>query len=417
MTLWIILTLMAAIAAAVLTVPLVRRQEARADARTATLAVLRDQLADVDVQLAAGTLAPADAEGMRTEIKRRMLAAGHVPVEAEHPLGARGLGRLAVGLAAVVGLAASAMYASMGRPDLGGIAAASIPGSAPQAGAAKPAAPAATPEIAMLITGLERKMAANPADPQGWQMLGWSYFQTARYPEAAAAYAKAVALKGDGPGYQSAYGEALVQAANGTVTPAAAAAFKAAAGLDANDARARYYLGLAKAQGGQPQAAIDDWLALVAASPGDAPWLPQLRQSITETAAAAKIDVSARLAGVVPSGSASVAPPPGLPVDGSGEAPSAAMARGPDAAQVAGAAAMTPADRQAMIGGMVDRLAAKLKANPRDEDGWVRLMRARQVMGDASGAAAARTEALAAFATDSAAQARLRAAADGMGVK
>ena len=51
MTLWIILTLMAAVSAAVLTIPLVRRHEARADARAATL-VVREQL----------TLGKSDAE-------------------------------------------------------------------------------------------------------------------------------------------------------------------------------------------------------------------------------------------------------------------------------------------------------------------------------------------------------------------
>ena len=113
MTLWIILTLMVAVVAAVLTIPLVRRHEARADARTATLAVLRDQLADVDVQIAAGAIPPADAEGLRIEIKRRMLAAGHIPEEARAALAARTLSGMAIGLAALVALAGGALYATM----------------------------------------------------------------------------------------------------------------------------------------------------------------------------------------------------------------------------------------------------------------------------------------------------------------
>jgi cytochrome c-type biogenesis protein CcmH len=210
MTLWIILTLMVAVAAAVLTIPLVRRHEARADARAATLAVLRDQLADVDVQLAAGTIPPADAEGLRTEIKRRMLAAGHIPEDAARPMGSKALAGVAIGLSAMVALAAGALYSTMGKPGMGGQ-------SAPvAANAAAPAAEAqAAGEVATLVAGLERKMQENPSDPEGWRMLGWSYFQVSRFADSAAAYAKAVALKPDGVGYQSAYGEALVQAANG----------------------------------------------------------------------------------------------------------------------------------------------------------------------------------------------------------
>lgn len=55
--------------------------------------------------------------------------------------------------------------------------------------------------------------------------------------------------------------------------------------------------------------------------------------------------------------------------------------RGPSAEQIRGAAAMTPEDRQEMIEGMVARLSAALTENPNDPDGWVRLLRARKVMG------------------------------------
>lgn len=416
MTLWIILTLMVAVAAAVLTIPLVRRHEARADARTATLTVLRDQLSDVDVQLAAGTIPPADAEGLRTEIKRRMLAAGHIPEDSSKPLASKALSNVAIGLAALVALAGAALYASMGKPGIGGTSVA--------VGAAPPAAPTdaqAAGEIAALVTGLEKKMQENPSDPEGWRMLGWSYFQTERFADAAAAYGKAVALNPDGVGYQSAYGEALVQAGDGSVSPEAAAAFAKAKAQDGSDARARYFLGVKKQQDGDSKGALDEWITLLGESASDAPWVPQLRGVIESTAAAAKIDVTARLAALRPpiSGGATVAAPPmpGLAgvAAGAASAPAGVMP-GPSAEQVAGAAAMTAGDRNAMINGMVDGLAKKLAANPRDEAGWLRLMRARTVQGDAAAAARARNDALAAFAGDAATQARLRAAATEMGI-
>lgn len=425
MTLWIILTLMAAVASAVLTIPLVRRHEARADARAATLAVLRDQLADVDVQLAAGAILPADAEGLRTEIKRRMLAAGHVANDVERGLGSRALGGVAIGLAALVALAAGGLYASMGQPGQAGPPA---PRATTAANATPPGTEAQAAELAGLVAGLERRMAENPTDPEGWRMLGWTYFQGQRFAEAATAYGKAVAINPAGPGYQSAYGEALAQAAGGQVTPAAVTAFEAARAQDNNDARARYFLGVGKAQAGDNRGALDEWISLLGVSATDAPWVPQLRSVIESTAAAAKIDVTARLAALRPptSGGATVAAPPmaGLaavaaqtaPAQEPGPAPNAAPAPGPSAEQVAGAATMTEADRQAMIGGMVDRLAARLAANPRDEAGWLRLMRARAVLGDRAAAARARDDAVAAFAGDAAAQGRLRAAATGMGI-
>jgi len=410
MTLWIILTVMAAVSAAILTIPLVRRHEARADARGATLAVLRDQLGDIDVQLAAGIIAPADAEGLRTEIKRRMLAAGHIAEDADRSFGSRALAGLAIGLAAMVALAGGMLYVSLGKPT-------QVGNTAPvdTAAASTPAAPGqASGEIAALVGGLEKKMKENPSDPEGWRMLGWSYFQTQRFADSAAAYGKAVALKADGPGYQSAYGEALVQAAGGNVTPAAAEAFAKAKAQDGADARARYFLGVKKQQEGDAKGAITDWLALLGESAGDAPWVPQLRGIIEQTAQQAKIDVSAQLAAIKPpvSGGATVsaAPMPAMPAAPAGVMP------GPSTDQVASAAAMTAGDRQAMIRGMVDGLAKKLQANPRDEAGWLRLMRARNVLGDNAAAAKARNDALAAFAGDTATQARIRAAATEIGI-
>ncbi|KPF66342.1 hypothetical protein IP88_13035 [alpha proteobacterium AAP81b] len=96
--------------------------------------------------------------------------------------------------------------------------------------------------------------------------------------------------------------------------------------------------------------------------------------------------------------------------------PPAGVLPGPSQEQVAGAAAMPPAERMGMIRGMVDGLAARLKTNPRDEAGWLRLMRARQVLGELGQARAARDAALAAFADDAAAQARIRAGAAEIGI-
>lgn len=414
MTLWIILTALTALAAAWLTIPLVRRHEARVDARAATIAVLKDQLADVDVQLAAGSIQPGEAEGLRNEIRRRLLAAGHIPTELDRTMGQKALSGLALGLAVMVAGAAAALYASMGQPELAGSSAPASTAAAPAPAPAQEAA--AQGEVSQLITGLEKKMQANPDDPEGWRMLGWSYFQTGRYADSAKAYARAIALKPDGVGFQSAYGEALVQEAGGQVTPAAAAAFEKAARQDGSDARARYFLAVRKSEMGDRKGAIDDMLRLIADSPADAPWLPQLRAAVEATAQAAGIDISARLAAAKPVGTASV---PGLPppvaAATAASAPAGVMPS-PSRDQVQAAQAMSPADRQAMIRGMVDGLAEKLKANPRDEGGWLRLMRARQVLGDAAAAKTARDQALAAFAGDAAAQGRIRAAAAEMGL-
>jgi cytochrome c-type biogenesis protein CcmH len=70
-----------------------------------------------------------------------------------------------------------------------------------------------------------------------------------------------------------------------------------------------------------------------------------------------------------------------------------------------------------MIRGMVDRLAARLETSPNDENGWLRLVRSRMVLGEKDAAGAALGKALEAFAGDASARARLTAAARELGIK
>jgi cytochrome c-type biogenesis protein CcmH len=73
---------------------------------------------------------------------------------------------------------------------------------------------------------------------------------------------------------------------------------------------------------------------------------------------------------------------------------------------VAAADQMTDAQRQAMIAQMVDTLAARLKANPKDAEGWMRLMKARMVLGQTDQAVVAYRDARKAFAASAPEQAQ-----------
>lgn len=384
MMLWIVLTVMTAVAVAGLAVA-AARPRAPAAARGTTVGVLKGQLEEIETQSAAGTLAPEEAEGLRIEVKRRLLAEGR---EAERParrLSERTLAMTAVGLAAVVALTATGLYAMMGRPDLRG---------APATQAAEAALPGDHPvaDVNAMIGQLEAKMKQTPDDPEGWRMLGWSYMQTGRNADAATAYGRA-ALIDPKAEYLSAQGEALALAANGQVTQPAQAAFRKALASDPADPRARYFLAVAKDQGGDRAGAMDDWIALLASAPPGAPWAAEVRAFVEKTAGERGLDISARLPAAV-----AVAAGP-------------AAVRGPTESQVATAAQMPEADRQAMIAGMVESLATRLKTDPNDAEGWIRLMRTRMVLGQGAQARRDLDTGRAAFAGDPAKQAALRAAA------
>lgn len=387
MILWAILTLMVAVAAVGVAIPLVRRHQARGDA---ALAVFRDQLADLDAQVANGAVQPEEAEGLRTEIRKRLLAEDRHALAPARPLSQANYGRLALGLAAVVALAATGLYALMGRPDLVEHPAVTAPM------AAADAAPSAA-DVDSMMAQLKAKIEANPADPEGWRMLGWSYMQTGRGVQAVEAYRQAVKLRPDEPGYLSALGEAMVQASGGAVSPEARDIFAKVNKADPADPRARYFLAVAKGQGGDKRGALDDLVTLLNSAPADASWAPELRPIVEANARALGVDLTGRLKPAA-------------------EAPPSSPAPMPTADQVRAAQQMAPADQQSMIRGMVDRLAARLKTQPRDLEGWQRLMRARMVLNDASGAAAAYRDARAAFPGDMPESRALAAAAKDLGI-
>jgi cytochrome c-type biogenesis protein CcmH len=382
MIVWIAFTLMVVVAAVGITIPLVRRYDARR-AAPAENAVLARQLAEIDGQ-AAGEAQPADvAEGLKTDLIRRFLADAPAGESAARPISGRSLVVLAIGLGAVIAIGATVLYTQIGRPDLAGVRAGAAPDQASAAGAGA-AAGAPDGHVAGMIAQLEAKMRQSPNDPEGWRMLGWSYGQTGRYADSAAAYARAAALDPANADYPSAEGESLVKAADGQVTPQAQAAFAAAYQRDPTDPRARYFLAAAKDQAGDHAGALNDWIALLKSAPPGAPWAAEVRGFVQRIAASRGEDVTARLPPLPPPAPAQAAATDAAAL---GAPPGGGGAPSPD--QAAAIQQMAPTDQQAMIHAMVDRLAARLKASPADPNGWVGLMRARMVLGDPSGAAAA----------------------------
>jgi len=396
--LWMILTLMTVLAAVGLAIPLVRRRDAARAQRADAVTVLKDQLGEIEAQAAAGALAQPEAEALKTDLKRRVLAEGRRPEAEARPLSEKTLLVVALGIVAVVTLAGTGLYLKIGRPEVPGTSALKNgPASMATTAEGHPQG-----EVGAMIAQLEAQMRERPDNAEGWRMLGWSYMQTGRNAEAAAAYGKAAALDPKNAEYLSAQGEATVLAADGAVTPAAEDVFKRAVAADPADPRARYYLAVAKDQRGEQEAAMNDWIALLKSAPPDAPWAAEVRTFVEKVAADRKIDLAGRLPPMQTAQAQMAAPPMAAP--------------GPTQQQMADAQTMSEGDRQQMIQGMVSGLAQRLKQNPRDRAGWERLLRARMVLGQTQQAAADYRDAARAFAGSPADQQALRNTATQLGV-
>ena len=370
--LWMILTLMTVLAAVGLAIPLIRRRDAAQAERADAVGVLKAQMTELEAQAASGAMAGSEADALKSDLKRRVLAEARNPEAAARPLAERTLLILAVSIVAVVTLAGTGLYIAIGKPDVkaqpGVAASKDVAEGHPQG------------ETGAMIAQLEAQMQQRPDNAEGWRMLGWSYLQTGRNAEAATAYGRAVALDPTNNEYISAQGESTVLAADGQVTPAAEALFRRAVAVAPDDPRARYYLGVAKDQRGEHEAAMNDWIALLKSAPPGAPWASEVRTFVEKVAADRKMDIAARLP---PLESASAVGP--------------IAPRGPTSDQIAAAQNMKPGDRDAMVAGMVERLAERLKQNPRDRAGWEQLLRARMVLGQNDRAVADYREARRAF--------------------
>lgn len=272
------------------------------------------------------------------------------------------------------------------------------------------------PSVDDVIAKLEAKLKEKPDDAQGWRMLGWSYFQTQRYAEAATALKQSTKLDPEHAETFSFLGESLVLASKveGKIPADARAAFEQAYKLDPKDARARYFKAVSMDIAGHHKKAINAWFALLKDTPADAPYADDIRAVIRNVGATRKIEVEKRLAAAQLAASASGAGLDGMKADGTKFA--AAGISGPSGAQISAAQGMSPEQQQTMIRGMVDGLEAKLNSNPNNAEGWIMLVRSRMQLAEPDKAGKALKAGLGALRSDSAAANRLREAARNAGV-
>ncbi len=339
---------MTALALALLLVPLLVRQRGPASRDAYNLAVYRDQLAEVERDLARGLLSAEQAEAARVEISRRILALH--PADGATGAGGRPLVAATVAVL-LLPLAAWALYWQLGSPALP-----DQPFAEQRGAAIKPVAQEAGHiDMNDAVARLAAHLKEHPEDLAGWLLFARSELSLGHYQEAAEAYRHAADLSGHRADIVGDWGEAQVLAAGGNVTPAARQAFEA--GLNDKEAapRARYYLALAQMQQGDVTGALKAWGDLAAGSPADAEWLPLVHQRIAQAAAALGIEPPA----LKPSGG-TTRPTGGAPTDATAGAP--------------------PEERQAMINAMVERLAARLEQQPDDVEGWARLGRSYMVL-------------------------------------
>jgi cytochrome c-type biogenesis protein CcmH len=177
-----------------------RAQQEGVPRRQSNLAVLRDQQAELEAELARGAITREHYERAKGELERRVLEEVDEPA-ARSP--GPPDGRWVAGIVgAVIPLAAAVLYFQIGTPDAMSPAATGAD--------ARHGGPGATPEqVEQMVKRLAARLEARPDDAEGWYMLGRSYYVMGRFSESVKAFERAVKLDVQEAGLYADYADAL----------------------------------------------------------------------------------------------------------------------------------------------------------------------------------------------------------------
>ena len=273
---WLICALFLLGALLFLLPPLLRRRApSRAVSRSkANLAIYRDQRAELEGDLRSGLLTVAQHQDSLRDLERQLLAdsAGDASESG-------GKQRRATWLAAsvvAIGLPVMAvgLYFLMGNFD-------ALAPRTLQAG--KEITPQ---QLASMVEQLARRLRIKPNDAQGWGMLARSYAVLQRYPDAAAAYEKAIALEPRNAQIRADYADLLATAAGGNLQGRPLALLQTALVIDPRNPKALALAGTAAFNQNDFANAVLYWRRLLETAPKDSEEARSILATIAEAEAA-----------------------------------------------------------------------------------------------------------------------------------
>jgi cytochrome c-type biogenesis protein CcmH len=344
---WLVFALLTGAALLAVLAPLAQTSETSEPASDVDF--FKQQITEIECEVAEGRIASDDAEIARTEAARRLLRAQSAENVAARP-SRKAAFLAALGIIFLAPALTLTLYSRLGHSNLPDMPL-----------EARLATPPDRTNLADAVGRIEAHLAQHPEDGRGFEVVAPFYLRTGRFDDAVHAYGEALRLLGATAARSAALGEARTLAAGGTVTDAARQDFASALAQDKDQPSARFYMGLAAAQQGDSAKARDIWSKLLAEAPDGAPWIERVKILL------AKLDEM--------------------------------TPRAPDSSAQGKAIAAMPEDQKlSAIRSMVERLAGRLQKNGDDVEGWLKLIRAYNVLAqpdDARKALAAARKALA----------------------
>ena len=230
----------------------------RDERRAANLLVYQDQFQELEADLKNGLMAQEQYQQEKDELERRLLDDVDASGSDSASIASPPARKFAYGIAAVIPIAAVALYFTVGNPKaLSSATTATMPAPSQQGDMRSPQ------QMEANVAKLAQRLEQNPNDAQGWVMLGRSYMMLERYAEAANAYARAAALNDKDAGIWADYAEALALANGRQLAGKPAEALDRALQLDPQNQKALDLAGSAAYQAGDYKKAIGYWEKLL----------------------------------------------------------------------------------------------------------------------------------------------------------
>ncbi|MGE0283283.1 MAG: c-type cytochrome biogenesis protein CcmI [Rhizobiaceae bacterium] len=334
MLFWLSAALLTIAASLAVLWPLARGSSVKLDTDN-DLRVYKDQLAEIDSDVARGAIATGEAEQARAEIGRRIVRQASSTSTTSISPASRAFRFVALAAVLSVPVVSWGLYGLIGSPDL--------PSQPLEARLLKSPGESSPDE---LIARAESHLAKNPDDGRGWDVLAPTYLRLGRFDDASTAYRNAIRLESESAARVAGLAEALTMANGGIVSAEAEATFHKALALDPKAGKARFFLAMGLVQDGKKAEAQAAWEAMHGDQGLDQQWRRAAEYALAQLA---QQDV--------------------------------AQTGGPSQEAVDQAAAMSSQDRAAMIEQMVAGLDQKLRDNPDDPEGWIKLVRSYLVLG------------------------------------
>ncbi len=260
-----------------------RAPEPAIDQDQLNLAVFRQQLQELEADLAAGNLDQTQYKAARRDLERELLYDVDGKGASSPPATTDRGGRVtALVLAVAVPASAIGLYLYIGDNSIIPRLEAAAAGQ-PTAPAGHPSTPGGeVPPLDVLVQRLAEKMEQNPENLEGWLMLGRTYFAVNEPGKALAALEKAYGLAPQNPEVISSYAQAVASNAGGKLAGRPAELIRAALEIDPDNATARWLDGLVSYQEGEFDAAITRWESILAGLDPEGKDAAELREFIAE---------------------------------------------------------------------------------------------------------------------------------------